>query len=76
MREKLGDWFFYVLSVVSLFIFVVASDYTVYSVCKDILKLKVTEILIAIIVFTMFIIWFLFRGLSAFNRSQKISERS
>jgi hypothetical protein len=76
MKERIGNGLFYILSVVSLFLFIVAADYTVYTICKDILKLKVVEILLLLVGVTMFIVWFLFRGLSLFRNDRYIIERS
>jgi len=76
MKERIGNGLFYILSVVSLFIFIVVADYTVYSICKDLLKLKIVETLILLVGATMFIIWFLLRGLSTFRNDKTIIERS
>lgn len=76
MKEKIGNSLFYILSVTSLFIFIVAADYTVYSVCKDILKLKITEILLMLVAFTMFMVWFILRGLSMFRNDRLVLDRS
>jgi hypothetical protein len=76
MKERIGNGLFYILSVTSLFLFIVAADYTIYAVCKDVLKMRITEILLMLVAVTMFLIWFLFRGLSAFRTDKLIADRS
>jgi hypothetical protein len=76
MKQKIADGLFYLFASASLFLFILAADYTIYAICKDIFKLKITEIIFIIVGASMFTLWFLLRGFSMFTHQQKISDRS